>query len=100
MTSKMVEKSDKADLIKAFRICDDDDSGKLTLSKLKRAAQILGEDITDEEIQVSRCLKNTHCFNPRNMSDLVNCEGSRPLGYINRLISLGSRPTAKLPFQS
>ncbi|RTG83364.1 centrin-1 [Schistosoma bovis] len=51
MTSKMVEKSDKADLIKAFRICDDDDSGKLTLSKLKRAAQILGEDITDEEIQ-------------------------------------------------
>ncbi|VDO58707.1 unnamed protein product [Schistosoma margrebowiei] len=51
MTSKMVEKSDKADIIKAFRICDDDDSGKLTLSKLKRAAQILGEDITDEEIQ-------------------------------------------------
>ncbi|KAK4470900.1 hypothetical protein MN116_006411 [Schistosoma mekongi] len=51
ITSKMIEKSDKADLIKAFRICDDDDSGKLTLSKLKRAAQLLGEDITDEELQ-------------------------------------------------
>ncbi|CAH8527064.1 unnamed protein product [Schistosoma turkestanicum] len=51
MTSKMTEKTDKADLIKAFKICDDDDSGKLTLPKLKRAAQLLGEDITDEEIQ-------------------------------------------------
>ncbi|VDQ07138.1 unnamed protein product, partial [Trichobilharzia regenti] len=52
MTLKMTEKSEKADLIKAFRICDDDDSGKLTLSKLKRAAQLLGEDINDEELQV------------------------------------------------
>ncbi|CAH8852921.1 unnamed protein product [Trichobilharzia szidati] len=51
MTLKMTEKSEKADLIKAFRICDDDDSGKLTLSKLKRAAQLLGEDINDEELQ-------------------------------------------------
>ncbi|CAH8595118.1 unnamed protein product [Heterobilharzia americana] len=51
MTSKMTEKSEKSDLIKAFRICDDDDSGKLTLPKLKRAAQLLGEDITDEELQ-------------------------------------------------
>jgi len=51
MTVKMAEKDSKDDLIRAFRLFDDDDTGKISFKNLKRVAIELGENLTDEEIQ-------------------------------------------------
>lgn len=51
MTVKMSEKDSKEDVLRAFRLFDDDDTGKISFQNLKRVAIELGEDLTDEEIQ-------------------------------------------------
>lgn len=51
MTIKMSEKDSKEDVLRAFRLFDDDDTGKISFKNLKRVAIELGEDLTDEEIQ-------------------------------------------------
>jgi len=51
MTVKMSEKDSKEDVLRAFRLFDDDDTGKISFKNLKRVAHELGENLTDEEIQ-------------------------------------------------
>lgn len=76
MTQKMAEKDSKEEILKAFRyiapaslkffvsgsygrysVCsfrlfDDDETGKISFKNLKRVAKELGENLTDEELQV------------------------------------------------
>lgn len=51
MKSKMGEKDSRAEILKAFRLFDDDDTGVITLANLKRVAKELGENMTDDELQ-------------------------------------------------
>ncbi|CAI6357042.1 unnamed protein product [Macrosiphum euphorbiae] len=51
MSIKMADKDSKEEIIKAFKLFDDDCTGKITFSNLKRIAQELGENIVDEELQ-------------------------------------------------
>ncbi|CAI6357323.1 unnamed protein product [Macrosiphum euphorbiae] len=51
MSIKMTDKDSKEEIIKAFKLFDDDCTGKITFSNLKRIAQELGENIVDEELQ-------------------------------------------------
>eukprot|EP00696_Hemimastix_kukwesjijk_P014127 gnl/Hemi2/28064_TR9272_c0_g1_i1.p1 gnl/Hemi2/28064_TR9272_c0_g1~~gnl/Hemi2/28064_TR9272_c0_g1_i1.p1 ORF type:complete len:206 (+),score=91.89 gnl/Hemi2/28064_TR9272_c0_g1_i1:85-618(+) len=50
MTSKMSEKDSTEEILKAFRLFDDEDSGSISLKNLKRVARELGETMTDEEL--------------------------------------------------
>lgn len=42
MTAKMGEKDSKEEILKAFRLFDDDETGKITFRNLKRVAKELG----------------------------------------------------------
>ena len=48
MTAKMSEK-DSREEIEGGRLFDDDETGKISFRNLKRVAQELGENMTDEE---------------------------------------------------
>ncbi|XP_015370763.1 PREDICTED: caltractin-like, partial [Diuraphis noxia] len=49
--SKVLPKRDvKIDMIKAFRLIDEDDTGKIDFNNLKNLAILLGEQVSDEDI--------------------------------------------------
>ena len=48
MMHKIFNRDLKDEILKAFRIFDDDETGKISFKNLKRAAKLLGQRITDE----------------------------------------------------
>jgi Ca2+-binding EF-hand superfamily protein len=52
MTTKMSEKDSREEILKAFRLFDDEEKGKISFRNLKRVAKELGENMTDEEVRV------------------------------------------------
>merc|ERR1711976_583398 len=51
MSQKILNRDPKDDILKAFRLFDDDETGKISFKNLKRVAKELGERMTDEELQ-------------------------------------------------
>ncbi|XP_027709539.1 centrin-4-like [Vombatus ursinus] len=51
MSVKMSEKDEKEEILKAFKLFDDDCTGSITLKNIKRVAKELGENLSDDELQ-------------------------------------------------
>ena len=51
LASRMSEKGTREEVMKVFKLFDDDGSGKVTFRDLKRVSQELGETLTDEDLQ-------------------------------------------------
>ncbi|KAK4781068.1 hypothetical protein SAY87_017174 [Trapa incisa] len=51
MTAKIGERDTKEELMKAFRIIDQDNNGKISAGDIKRIAKDLGESFSDSDIQ-------------------------------------------------
>merc|ERR1711934_475013 len=51
MSGKLSDKDAKEDIVKAFRLFDDDETNKVSFKNLKRVAKELGESMGDEELQ-------------------------------------------------
>uniref|UniRef100_A0A183TLL2 Centrin-2 n=1 Tax=Schistocephalus solidus TaxID=70667 RepID=A0A183TLL2_SCHSO len=51
MSVKMQDKDAREEVLKAFHLFDDDETGKISFKNLKRVAKELGENLTDEELQ-------------------------------------------------
>lgn len=51
MSEKILDKGAKEEIMKAFRLFDDDQTGKISFKNLKRVAQELGENLTEEELR-------------------------------------------------
>lgn len=51
MSMKMAERDSKEEIMKAFRLFDEENTGVIDYEKLKRVSQELGENLTDEELQ-------------------------------------------------
>ncbi|XP_012372376.1 centrin-2-like [Octodon degus] len=54
MTQEISEKDIKEEILKAFRLFDDNETGTISFRDLKRAAKELGENLTDEELQETK----------------------------------------------
>merc|ERR1719262_2021497 len=51
MSQKILNRDPKDEILKAFRLFDDDETGKISFKNLKRVAKEMGERMTDAELQ-------------------------------------------------
>merc|ERR1711968_243463 len=51
LAAKMNEKDGKEEMLKGFKMFDDDNTGKISFKNFKRVAKELGESLSDKELE-------------------------------------------------
>lgn len=51
MTEKFAQRDPRKEMIKAFQLFDENNTGKISIRSLRRVAREIGENMTDEELQ-------------------------------------------------
>merc|ERR1719231_2241278 len=51
MTNKILNKDPKDDMLKAFKLFDDDETGKVSFKNIKRVAKETGQTLDEDELQ-------------------------------------------------
>ncbi|EQC34748.1 centrin-2, variant [Saprolegnia diclina VS20] len=65
MTSRMNSRDTRDEVMKIFKLFDDDSTGKISFKNLKRVCSELGENLTDEEMQVDVQIGGSDALLPR-----------------------------------
>lgn len=47
----MLQRDSRDEILKAFKLFDDDEAGKISLKKLRRVARDLGDNVNEEELK-------------------------------------------------
>ena len=102
MTAKMGPSDTREELQKVFDSFDEDKSGKISFVNLKRIAKQLGENLTDEELQVRRAPDQRVCngvgFWGRRPK--IPCVHASPQGRLPRARRAPGTPPADAPSRS
>lgn len=69
VVDRIAEKDYRQDILLAFRLFDDDETGKISLRNLKRIAKGLGEKMTDDELQVITLCHRHRSWRKLNLSE-------------------------------
>ncbi|XP_053735118.1 centrin-3 [Synchiropus splendidus] len=51
VSERMVARDPREEILKAFKLFDDDESGRISLRNLRRVARELGEEVSEEELR-------------------------------------------------